>query len=215
VVASNCPSGYFAREANPHYKEHPSGNGWLVPLIFADGGAAAVFRSGPQHDDARRGLCMVRSETSPEVELVTYPAGGCLHHTSASNLAEHLFLMDGKRVRDVFSPLMRRNMELLEADWPTRVKPFVGADFDIDRVARWYLHQANGIVVREASELLGLPAERVPLNVDRYGNTSAASTLILLDEDRRAGRVREGDLVVFMWIGAGNGAMNGYAALVL
>ena len=45
--------------------------------------------------------------------------------------------------------------------------------------------------------------------------TSAASTLILLDEDRRANRVREGDFVVFLWIGAGNGAMNGYAALIL
>jgi hypothetical protein len=39
--------------------------------------------------------------------------------------------------------------------------------------------------------------------------------LILLDEDRRAGRVDEGDLVVFLWVGAGNGAMNGYAAVVL
>jgi len=146
---------------------------------------------------------------------VTYPAGGCLHRTSASNVADHLFLMDGKRVSTVFGPLMQRNMEMLADDWPTRIKPFVGADFDIGLVARWYLHQANGIVVREASKQLGLPAERVPLNVDRYGNTSAASTLILLDEDRRAGRVQEGDLVVFMWIGAGNGAMNGYAALVL
>ena len=123
--------------------------------------------------------------------------------------------MDGKRVRDVFAPLMQRNMQLLVEDWPTRIKPSVGGDFDIDRVARWYLHQANGIVVRQASQLLGLPAERVPLNVDRYGNTSAASTLLLLDEDRRAGRVKEGDLVVFLWIGAGNGAMNGYAAVAL
>jgi 3-oxoacyl-[acyl-carrier-protein] synthase-3 len=215
VVASNCPSGYFARESNPHYREHPSGNGWLVPLVFADGAAGAVFRSGPQDTEAPRGLCAVRSESSPDIELVTYPAGGCLHRTSASNVADHLFLMDGKRVSTVFGPLMQRNMEMLADDWPTRIKPFVGADFDIGLVARWYLHQANGIVVREASKQLGLPAERVPLNVDRYGNTSAASTLILLDEDRRAGRVQEGDLVVFMWIGAGNGAMNGYAALVL
>jgi 3-oxoacyl-[acyl-carrier-protein] synthase-3 len=215
VVASNCPSGYFAPEASPHYKSHPSGNGWLVPLVFADGGAAAVFGSGPQDPDAPRGLCVVRSETDPGIELVSYPAGGCLHRTSAATLSDHLFLMDGKRVRDVFAPLMQRNMDLLREDWPTRIKPFVGTDFDLERVARWYLHQANGIVVREASELLGLPADRVPMNVDRYGNTSAASTLLLLDEDRRAGRVHGGDLVVFMWIGAGNGAMNGYAALVL
>jgi 3-oxoacyl-[acyl-carrier-protein] synthase III len=93
-------------------------------------------------------------------------------------------------------------------DQPARLKPTVGGDFDIDRVARWYLHQANGIVVRQVSELLGLPADRVSLNVDRYGNTSAASTLLLLDEDRRASQVHAGDLVVFMWIGAGNGAMN-------
>ena len=215
VVASNCSSGYFGAKANPNYKAHPSGNGWLVPLLFADGAGAALFRSAPRGDHSPRGLCSVRSETSPDIELVTYPAGGCLEHTTASNVGEHLFLMDGKRVRDVFAPLMQRNMQLLEEDWPMRIKPFVGIDFDIERVARWYMHQANGIVVREASALLGLPPERVPLNVDHYGNTSAASTLILLDEDRRAGRVHDGDLVVFMWIGAGNGAMNGYAALVL
>jgi len=215
VVASNCPSGYFAAEANPQYRQHPSGNGWLVPLIFADGAGAIVFRSAPQDEHAPRGLCAVRCETSPDIELVTYPAGGSLHRTSHANLGEHLFLMDGKRVRDVFAPLMTRNMNLLEEDWPTRIKPMVGCDFDISRVSRWYLHQANGVVVREASTVLGLPADRVPLNVDRYGNTSAASTLLLLDDDRRAGRVQEHDLVVFMWIGAGNGAMNGYAALVL
>ena len=71
------------------------------------------------------------------------------------------------------------------------------------------------MVVRGAIEMLGLPPDRVPISVDHYGNTSAASTFILLDEDRRAGRVDEGDLVVFLWVGAGNGAMNGYAALVL
>jgi 3-oxoacyl-[acyl-carrier-protein (ACP)] synthase III-like protein len=110
---------------------------------------------------------------------------------------------------------MQRNMEMLQEDWPTYIAPIPGGDFDASRVARWYMHQANGVVVHRAGEQLGLPADRIPLNVDRYGNTSAASTLILLDEDRRANRVREGDLVVFLWIGAGNGAMNGYAALIL
>ena len=104
---------------------------------------------------------------------------------------------------------------MLQEDWPTTVKAFTGADFEIDAVDRWYLHQANAVVVRQAIEMLALPPERVPISVDHYGNTSAASTLILLDEDRRAGRVKEGDLVVFLWIGAGNGAMNGYAAVAL
>jgi len=216
VVASNCPSGYFGPEVHDYYYEHQSGQGWLAPLMFADGAGAAVWRSTPRADiDGPIGLLSVRNETSPDIGLVSYPAGGCLHHTSATNVADHVFLMDGVKVAEVFPPLMARNLQMVQEDWPTTIKPVTGTDFDVDAVARWYLHQANGVVVRQAIEALGLPPERVPLNVDHYGNTSAASTLILLDEDRRAGRVGEGDLVVFLWVGAGNGAMNGYAALAL
>jgi 3-oxoacyl-[acyl-carrier-protein] synthase-3 len=216
VVGSNCPSGYFGPEVHDYYYEHESGLGWLAPLMFADGAGASVWRSTPRDASCGpTGLLSVRNETSPDIGLVTYPGGGCLHHTSASNLADHVFLMDGVKVAEVFPPLMERDFHMLQEDWPTAVKPFTGGDFDVDAVTRWYLHQANGVVVRQAIEMLGLPPERVPISVDHYGNTSAASTLILLDEDRRAGRVKEGDLVVFMWIGAGNGAMNGYAAVAL
>ncbi len=216
VVASNCPSGYFGPEVHDYYYKHQSGLGWLAPLMFADGAGAVVWRSTPRDQDhAPTGLLSVRTETSPDIALVTYPGGGCLHHTSATNVADHVFLMDGVKVAEVFPPLMARDFQMLQEDWPTTVKPFTGADFEVDAVARWYLHQANGVVVRQAVEMLGLPPERTPISVDHYGNTSAASTLILLDEDRRAGRVNEGDLVVFMWIGAGNGAMNGYAAVAL
>jgi 3-oxoacyl-[acyl-carrier-protein] synthase-3 len=216
VVASNCPSGYFAKEAGGSYRAHESGFAWLSPLVFSDGAGAVVLRSAIPSAGARRaGLLAVRYETSPDIPLVTYPAGGCLDHTSADNVGDHLFIMDGRRVNEVFAPLMQRNMEMLKEDWPTDIAPLLGVGFDPDRVARWYMHQANAVVVRRAGELLGLPADRIPINADRYGNTSAASTLILLDEDRKANRVRDGDLVVFLWIGAGNGAMNGYAALIL
>jgi 3-oxoacyl-[acyl-carrier-protein] synthase-3 len=216
VVASNCPSGYFGPEVHDYYYQHQSGLGWLAPLMFADGAGAAVWRSTPRDEShGPTGLLSVRYETSPDIGLVTYPGGGCLHHTSATNVADHVFLMDGVKVAEVFPPLMARDFQMLQDDWPTTVKPFTGADFEVEAVARWYLHQANGVVVRQAIEMLGLPAERAPISVDHYGNTSAASTLILLDEDRRAGRVGPGDLVVFLWVGAGNGAMNGYAAVAL
>ena len=216
VVASNCPSGYFAPEAHDYYYKHPSGMGWLTPLMFADGAGAAVFRSARHgHGDRRNGLLSVRYETSPDVELVTYLAGGCLHRTSAANLADHVFLMDAVKVAEVFPPLMTRNFDMLREDWPTSIKPVTGTDFDIGQVTRWYVHQANGVVIRQAVDMLGLPADKVPISVGHYGNTSAASTLILLDEDRRAGKVHDGDLIVFLWVGAGNGAMNGYAAMLL
>lgn len=216
IVASNCPSGYFGPEVHDYYYKHQSGLGWLAPLMFADGAGAAVWRSTPRdRNHAAIGLLSVRSETRPDIGLVTYPGGGCLHHTSASNVADHVFLMDGVKVAEVFPVLMERDMQMLREDWPTTIKPATGCDFEVDAVARWYLHQANGVVVRQAVEMLGLPLERTPISVDHYGNTSAASTLILLDEDRRAGRVHEGELLAFLWIGAGNGAMNGYAAMVL
>ncbi|HEU5157154.1 MAG TPA: 3-oxoacyl-[acyl-carrier-protein] synthase III C-terminal domain-containing protein [Streptosporangiaceae bacterium] len=216
VIASNCPSGYFDPAVHDSYYKHPSGMGWLTPLMFADGAGAAVFRSAHRGRDARlRGLLSVRYETNPEVELVSYPAGGCLRHTSPTNISDHVFLMDAVKVAEVFPALMIRDLEMLREDWPTTIKPVTGTDFDVDSVARWYLHQANGVVVRQAVEMLGLPADRVPISVDRYGNTSAASTLIMLDEDRRAGRVTDGDLLAFLWIGAGNGAMNGYATMLL
>ncbi len=216
VVASNCPSGYFAPEAHDYYYKHPSGMGWLTPLMFADGAGAAVFTSARRgHGDRPGGLLSVRYETSPDVELVSYPAGGCLHRTSAANLSDHVFLMDAVRVAEVFPSLMARNFEMLQEDWPASIKPATGTGFSMGAVARWYLHQANGVVVRQAVDMLGLPADRVPISVGHYGNTSAASTLILLDEDRRSGRVSHGDLVAFLWVGAGNGAMNGYAAMLL
>ena len=55
----------------------------------------------------------------------------------------------------------------------------------------------------------------MPISVGHYGNTSAASTLILLDEDRRACGSTPGDLITFLWVGACNGAMYGYATMLL
>jgi 3-oxoacyl-[acyl-carrier-protein] synthase-3 len=52
-------------------------------------------------------------------------------------------------------------------------------------------------------EKLEVPAEKVPSNIERYGNTSAATIPILLDEMRRDGRLKEGQLICFLALGAG------------
>ncbi|MGD0377895.1 MAG: 3-oxoacyl-[acyl-carrier-protein] synthase III C-terminal domain-containing protein [Streptosporangiaceae bacterium] len=100
---------------------------------------------------------------------------------------------------------------LLEPEWVVKHLGIHERRLDFVRGRR----KRSGVVVRLAVQMLGMPPGRVPVGVDHCGNTSAASTLILLDEDLRAARVRDGDLVVFLWIGAANGAMNGYAAMVL
>ncbi|MFQ5635641.1 MAG: 3-oxoacyl-ACP synthase III family protein [Gammaproteobacteria bacterium] len=64
-------------------------------------------------------------------------------------------------------------------------------------------HQANGRIIDAAGHRLGLPAEKVYVNVDRFGNTSAASVPIALSEAIEQGRVAPGDLILFTAFGAG------------
>ena len=77
------------------------------------------------------------------------------------------------------------------------------AGVTIDQV-RWLVpHQANQRIISAVGERLGIPAERVVVNLDRYGNTSAASIPIALDETVRAGKVDRGDLVLLVAFGGG------------
>ena len=64
-------------------------------------------------------------------------------------------------------------------------------------------HQANVRILKAVAERLGLPLEKVMLNLDRYGNTSAASIPIALDEAVRQGRIKDGSLVMLGAFGAG------------
>jgi 3-oxoacyl-[acyl-carrier-protein] synthase-3 len=64
-------------------------------------------------------------------------------------------------------------------------------------------HQANIRIIQKAAERLGLPMEKVFVNLDKYGNTSAASIPLALDEAVKAGRVHPGDLLVLVGFGAG------------
>jgi 3-oxoacyl-[acyl-carrier-protein] synthase-3 len=64
-------------------------------------------------------------------------------------------------------------------------------------------HQANQRIIDATAERLGIAKEKVCMNIDRYGNTSAASVPILLDEVVRAGRIKEGDLIELVAFGGG------------
>jgi 3-oxoacyl-[acyl-carrier-protein] synthase-3 len=64
-------------------------------------------------------------------------------------------------------------------------------------------HQVNLRIIDSAMEKLGLPPEKAFVNIDRYGNTSAASIPIALDEAYRAGRFKVGDAVIFVAFGGG------------
>lgn len=209
LVASNSASSYLTRDTIGFYLNHPHPWAWLSPALFGDGAGALVMRSVGRERD--RGLLDVWYETRPDMSLVSYGAGGGTSPTSARNLAEHVFVMEPQTVAKSYTPVLRLTFERLAQNWPARVEPLVGHPFDLAKIKRWYLHQANQVAVVRTAQEIGLPADRVPTNVECYGNTCAASTLLLLDADRRRGSVEDGDLVCFLWIGAGAGAQYGYA----
>ena len=72
-----------------------------------------------------------------------------------------------------------------------------------DQVSLVIPHQANQRIIEAIADYLELPPDRFFVNLDRYGNTSAASIPLALDEAHRAGRVRRGDLVLLVAFGAG------------
>ena len=67
----------------------------------------------------------------------------------------------------------------------------------------WVPHQANFRIIDAAARRIGLPLERVAINIDEYGNTSSASIPIALEEAIRKGRVKPGDNVLLAGFGSG------------
>ena len=74
---------------------------------------------------------------------------------------------------------------------------------EVDDIQWYLLHQANRRIIQSVAKRLGQPEEKFPINLDQYGNTSAASIPILVDELHKSGRLKRGDKCVLSGFGAG------------
>ncbi len=160
-------------------------------VLFGDGAGAAVV--GPVTTGGI--LSTVLGADGTKADLLKVPAGGSLIPTTHESIDQrlHYLKMNGG---EVFK-LATRNM----ADAAEKALAKCGrtaAD-----VACVIPHQANLRIISAVMERLGLPLEKVYLNVDRYGNMSAASTIVALCEAVRDGRVKKGDLALLVAFGAG------------
>jgi 3-oxoacyl-[acyl-carrier-protein] synthase-3 len=77
------------------------------------------------------------------------------------------------------------------------------ANLTLNDIDHFVVHQANRRIIDAAVQNLGVPESKVIVNLDRYGNTSAGSIPLGLDELHRSGRIRRGDLLLFCGFGAG------------
>lgn len=161
-------------------------------VIFGDGAGAAVLR--PVDEGYGVLSSYLRADGSKHATICV-PGGGSRLPASPEVLAKRLdkFHMNGREVWDF----------VIEA-FPQAVREAVRrAGLRLEDVGLVISHQANGVLIRACMERLGLPMEKTYLTVDRYGNTSAASVPITLDEAARAGRLRRGDMLALVAFGGG------------
>ncbi|MDC0711129.1 3-oxoacyl-[acyl-carrier-protein] synthase III C-terminal domain-containing protein [Stigmatella sp. ncwal1] len=167
-------------------------NAYLSAYVFGDGAGAVVLRA-----DGEEGTGILASMSGNAHDtLVLRRGGGMMRmpHQGRTRPADLAFVVDGPKVAASYPRYMGQCIEGVLSQ-----RPELRAE-----VRRYYFHQPNKRLMDRFIQEYGLPGDAVALNVDRYGNTSAAGMLILLAEDLESGRVRlgSGDLVLVAAVGA-------------
>ncbi len=161
-------------------------------VLLADAAGAAVLEASEED----RGIIDFDLYSDGQYwDLLYMPGGGSRHPASHETVDArmHYAKMKGS---EVFKVAVRMFVECAE-----RILARNG--FTADDVSLFIPHQANLRIIEAAAKRVGLPMERVFVNVDRYGNTGAASVYVALEEALGAGRIRRGDLLLLAAFGGG------------
>lgn len=166
-------------------------------VLFGDGAGAAILkRTKQQQKDHARGILStyVRSDGTLG-DLLQRPSGGANRPFDEAVLADRsqFIRMNG---REVFKHAVRSMSDA--ASRALDEAKLTGSDIDL-----MIPHQANIRIIEATAKHASIPMEKVYVNVDRFGNTSAASVPIALDEAIETGRIKEGSVVLLVAFGAG------------
>ncbi len=161
-------------------------------ILFGDAAGAVVLSAS----DDDRGILSSHLHSDGNLgDLICVPGGGSRMPPSQKVVDERLqyIKMKGNETYEVaVKTLVRSAKEALEHN-----------KFSASDLALYVPHQANLRIIKAVAQRLGLPMEKIALNIERYGNTSAASIPLVLDEAVRAGRLAEGSLVLLSAFGSG------------
>ncbi len=161
-------------------------------VLFGDGAGAVVVSAS----DGERGILSTHLRSDGTLcELIMVSGGGSRTPPSEKVLAERLQYITMKG-NETFKVAVRTLEEIARSTLSAQ-------QLRVEDIDLYVPHQANIRILKAVMERLGLPIEKVMLNVDRYGNTSAASIPIALDEAVREGRIKDGSLVMLGAFGAG------------
>jgi 3-oxoacyl-[acyl-carrier-protein] synthase-3 len=161
-------------------------------ILFGDGAGAAVLAPCSANEGV---LSSSLGADGSGIEAVWVPAGGIRTPLTPEVIAQgqHCIAMQGKEVYRFAITIVPE--VILDALKRACLTP--------EDIRLLVLHQANIRIINAAAERLGIPMEKVFVNLDRYGNTSAASVPMALTEAQQQGRLHRGDIVVTVGFGAG------------
>ena len=167
-------------------------------ILFGDGSGAAIVEQTSASDP--RGILFSKLKSEGEHwELIHMPAGGTalpINESTYSEIREKNSDRIQMKGREIFKIAVKTLTDLaLEA-----ITASGHSVQDID----WFVpHQANLRIIEAVAKRLDFPMEKVIVNIERFGNTSAATVPTALDEGIRTGKIREGQLVLMDVFGAG------------
>lgn len=166
-------------------------------VLFGDGAGAVVVRKAADNDNRAPGriLSSVMGCDGSLTDLLKVPGGGSAMPVTPENVDQRLntIHMEG---RETFKHAVTRMCQASE-------QALKQAGLEAKDVAMVIPHQANLRIITAIADRLGLPPEKTFINLDKYGNTSAATIPVALDEASRSGRIKHGDVVLLVAFGGG------------
>ena len=164
-------------------------------VLFGDGAGAVVIRRAEEDDAPGRVLSTIMGSDGNLADLLKVPGGASFCPITPENVTSrpNTIHMEG---RETFKHAVTRMLEAAN-------QALEMAGLKAEDVALVIPHQANARIIGAIADRLGLPAEKVFMNLDKYGNTSAATIPVALDEANKAGRLKKGDIVLLVAFGGG------------
>jgi 3-oxoacyl-[acyl-carrier-protein] synthase-3 len=161
-------------------------------VLFGDGAGAAIIEA----TEEKRGILSTFLKSDGRyTELLWIPAGGTVLPFQKKNYNENdIFLkMNGSEIFKHAVKMMGEASQIA----------LENAGLTGDDVTLLIPHQANIRIIEATAKRVGIPMERVFLNIDRFGNTSAASVPIAMEEAHRSGRIKKDDIILITAFGGG------------
>jgi 3-oxoacyl-[acyl-carrier-protein] synthase-3 len=161
-------------------------------VLFGDGAGAAILK----HRGGTHGVISTHIGSDGQFsDILFMPGGGSRCPITRDNVDLHLATihMSGK---DVYKQAVIAMLSAAQ-------KALAQAGLNIEDISCVIPHQANLRIIEAIADRLGIPLEKFYVNLDRYGNTSAAAVAIALDEANRSGRIKPGDFVLMVVFGGG------------